>query len=166
MLGKKVLPASRLCGQMEMGERKWLECLFPQRALRKRRALPRPLKIIVPQQQHHEWHMVTIPSLGRRLGLEVAGGEGAFTQLTTKSPLTQPDTLVLAFPPLHYTRINLGLSKKPHQSVSAPDPPLHDQGQGWAFARLFPYLVLPPSFSSPVFLWGAENTEWTCHILH
>lgn len=99
--------------------------------------------------------------------MEVAGGEGAFAQLETKSPLTQPDTLVLAFPTLNYTRINLGPGEKPHRLASAPDPPHHDQGQGQAFAKwFFSFLFLPQSFSSPVFLWSAKNTEWTQHTLH
>lgn len=38
----------------------------------------------------------------------------AFAQFEKKSPLTQPDMSVLAFPMLNYTRINLGLGEKPH----------------------------------------------------
>lgn len=64
--------------------------------------------------------------------MEVAGEE-ASAQLKKKSPLTQPDTSVLAFPTLNYTRINLGLEEKPHRLASAPDPPHHGQGQGKHF---------------------------------
>lgn len=65
-----------------------------------------------------------------------------------KSPLTQPDTLVLAFPTLNYTRINLGLGEKPHRLASAPDPPHHDQEQTFV-TWFFLFLILPRTLYSP-----------------
>lgn len=66
-----------------------------------------------------------------------------------KSPLTQSDTLVLAFRTLNYTRINLGLGEKPHRLASAPDPPHHDQEQTFV-TWFFLFLILPWTLNSPL----------------
>ena len=165
MFDKKLLPASRLCGLMEMAEQTWLGPLLPQRSLRKRTACQSPSR---------SWSLGSCILWGTPVGCLLGGGawgsrwreERGFAQLKKKSPLTQADTSVLAFPTLNYTRINLGLEEKPHRLASAPDPPHHDQGQGQAFVRwFFPLSFLPQSFNSPVLLWSARDTNRTHHVL-
>ena len=82
MFDKKLLPASRLCGLMEMGEQKWLGPLLPQRALRGEPARshqdPGPLAALF--YVAHRWDA----SFGEKPGDGGGRRKGAFARLKKK----------------------------------------------------------------------------------